>query len=223
MSFTESAFSALPVIADANQRDSRPALQSGDILISHRHAGKEKWDNKAYHASTIVIPSGHDSTEVRLYESHPDSHGVRSLPWTVLDDDCTVFRPWGPGSVDAAAAAALKAAALCQARVGYSSHFVGVGRGILCGVGGPKYGDGARERLMKYHGRESGAPKNCVCSEYVVLCYQLALGEAHPYFIRLDAKHTAPWDLEDYLLGKIGVNWMLAGAAKGKSKSLFSF
>jgi hypothetical protein len=210
----QNQFNALTVLADANQQGTPPALQSGDILISHRHAGTKKWEDKAFHASTIVIKTSHDSTQVRLYESMPQD-GVRSIPWTDLDDDCTVFRPWGVGSPEeAAASAALQAVAFREAGVGYSDH--GVGRAILCGVGKKTFGEGARKRLEKYQKSARHAPKNCVCSEYVVLCYQMALNIDHRQFIKLDAKFTTPWNLEDYLMNNI--NWTLAGAFKGKPK-----
>lgn len=211
---TQTQFAGLPLVVDANALGTGSGLQSGDILIHHRHVGGG-WDDKAFHASTVAIQTDIDFTMVILYDSMP-GFGVRSKFWPQFHDDCSVFRPAGAGGPAAGAAAGLQAEAFRAAGVGYSSGFFGVGRAILCGIGSKKFGSGAKARLQKYHGRDRPVPKNCVCSEYVVLCYQLALAEGDDHFIKLDAKYTTPWDLESYLLAS--PHWTLAGAAKGKPK-----
>jgi hypothetical protein len=211
---TQAQFAALPVVADANLAGPAPGLQSGDILIHHKHSGTGAWDNKGFHASTVAIQTTIDFTAVILYDSM-GGVGIRSKMWPDFHDECTVFRPWGVGTpADAGAAAGLQAEAFRAAGVGYSSF--GVGRAILCGLGGKKFGTGAKGRLTKYHGRTTPVPKNCVCSEFVVLCYQMALAEGDDHFIKLDAKFTTPWNLLSYLLKNI--HWTLVGAAKGRPR-----
>ena len=211
---TQTQFAALPIVADANQPFAANGLQSGDILIHHKHSGTGAWDNKGFHASIVAIPTDIDFTMVKLYDSM-GGVGIRSKMLPELHDECTVFRPWGFGiPADAGAAAGLEAEVFRGAGVGYSSF--GVGRAILCGVGGKKFGTGAKGRLTKYHGRTTPVPKNCVCSEFVVLCYQMALDEGDDHFIKLDAKFTTPWNLLSYLLKDI--HWQLVGRAKGRAR-----
>jgi hypothetical protein len=128
----------------------------------------------------------------------------------LLDNNILAFRPpWGK----------------CQDRQGRQRVLQQVAEGIrdhaeygyyrairLC-VGSSKFSDGARGRLAKYRGRyqygllEGGKGKfvsTVTCAEAVILCYQLAFGEAdHPFFIRLDAAHTMPATLGEWL----GKHW----------------
>lgn len=211
---TSQQFTTLPVIADANQQGVQPGFQSGDILIHHRHTGKS-WENNAFHASTVAIQTDSGFTLALMYDSLPGD-GVRYKPWGAFHDDCAVFRAAGAGGANAGAEAGLQADAFRAAGVGYSDGFFGVGRAIGCGLGSKKFGKGARARLAKYKGRAVAVPKNCVCSEYVILCYQMALTEADTHFIKLDAKYTTPWGLEHFLMNS--VNWTLVGVVKGRAR-----
>ncbi|MBX3206573.1 MAG: hypothetical protein KF764_15985 [Labilithrix sp.] len=80
--------------------------------------------------------------------------------------------------------------------------------GLKSWTGSSSFGSGARERLAKYRTRmavpfEDSAEaivKNVFCSEFVVLCYQLASADENGrHFIKLDAKHTLPKNLRAYL------------------------
>ena len=85
--------------------------------------------------------------------------------------------------------------------VGFSSaHWKGF-RAANAALGMSAFGPGARARLAKYRKRENIAPKNTICSEMVILAYQLIVGiEEECYgFINLDAKHTLPATLALYL------------------------
>jgi len=215
---TQDQFAALDVIADATLTGEAPRFQSGDILIHHQHSGTTgAYDKKGFHVSTVSILTDIGVTFWKMIDSM-GGVGIRYKYWPTFHDDCTVFRPIGVGNPEAdGAAAAFQAETFLSAGVGYSSF--GVGRAIRAGLGGklfPKFGSGAQARLAKYHGRETPVPKNCICSEFVVLCYQMAPAEACGHFINLDAKYTTPWGLLSYLLKDI--NWRLVGRVQGKSK-----
>jgi hypothetical protein len=92
----------------------------------------------------------------------------------------------------------------------------GVARAIFKSwTGSSTFGSGAQARLKKYRerlqlndtaagkgGKTIPIVKHVFCSEFVILCYQLALGEDHPLFIKLDGLHTLPGGLKTYLDGK---------------------
>jgi hypothetical protein len=208
---TSQQFATLPVIADATLMDAKPGLQSGDILIHHRHSGKG-WEDRPFHASTVAILTDNNEIRTKMYDSLPQD-GVRRKEWPSFYDDCVVFRPYGAGGDDAGAEAGLQADAFYNARVGYSDGLFGIGRAIGCGIGSRKFGNSARARLAKYKARATPVPKNCVCSEYVVLCYQMALKEGDAHFFQLDAKYTTPGVLESFLMNS--VNWHMVGAVRG--------
>lgn len=90
-------------------------------------------------------------------------------------------------------------------------------------TGSSTFGTGAQGRLKKYRerlklndtaagkgGKTVPIVKHVFCSEFVILCYQLALGEDHPLFIKLDGLHTLPSGLKTYLDGKSDV-WRMVG------------
>ena len=90
-----------------------------------------------------------------------------------------------------------------QDGVGYSDHARGAGvtgRVIGALIGSGKFGTGAQARLMKYHNRTGMKPKNVICSEMVILAYQLAMAETDDGFIRLDAKYSLPSTLFRYFV-----------------------
>lgn len=87
--------------------------------------------------------------------------------------------------------------------VGYSDHAQGfgvTGRVIGALIGSGKFGTGARARLLKYRNRTGMKPKNVICSEMVILAYQLAMAEGDEGFIKLDAKHSLPSTLFRYFV-----------------------
>jgi hypothetical protein len=134
----------------------------------------------------------------------------------LITDQCAVFRPLtDAGSAGVGAAAANRAAMMLTAGTGYSDSLFGVGRAVGSVFASHKFDAGARQRLAKYTARASGSPKNVFCSEYVILCYQMACGDlglpqTAAHFPNRDAKYTTPWDLEAYLL-KYAAVWQLLG------------
>ncbi|MDD7805867.1 MAG: hypothetical protein PUP46_10000 [Endozoicomonas sp. (ex Botrylloides leachii)] len=85
-------------------------------------------------------------------------------------------------------------------QVGFSSSMP---RGVTAFMGSSAFGSGASRRLDKYRRRESEnfAPKYVICSEMVILAYQLAAFgcQESKGFIMLDAKHSLPGTLAQYL------------------------
>lgn len=89
--------------------------------------------------------------------------------------------------------------------------------------GSSSFGKDAQTRLAKYRERlrlnDAGGDKisivkNVFCSEYVILCYQLALADTHPLFIKLDAMHSLPSTLKNHLT-KDSANWRMVGEHEG--------
>lgn len=92
-----------------------------------------------------------------------------------------------------------------------ASSSYGTSRACFAWAGSTTFGNGAFERLAKYKqrlnsGEHQGVVKNVFCSEFVILCYQLALvdlaqktSQSSSYFIELDAKHSYPKHLREYL------------------------
>jgi hypothetical protein len=74
------------------------------------------------------------------------------------------------------------------------------------------YGGSARKRIDKYKGRyekDKRGPNRAFCSEFVILCYQIAMDYDNPYFPKIDAKYLVPKTLEGYLNKAWG--WGLMG------------
>jgi hypothetical protein len=77
----------------------------------------------------------------------------------------------------------------------------------LC-LGSSAFGDDARARLAKYRQRlanigttigEDPLVDTITCAEAVILCYQLTFNVGDPQFIELDAAHSMPRTLADWL------------------------
>ncbi|WP_426954215.1 hypothetical protein [Muricoccus radiodurans] len=101
-----------------------------------------------------------------------------------------------------------------EARVQYSNGAIGLGvtaRVVHNIMGSSKFGKGAQGRLLKYRGRANMSPKNMICSELCVLAFQLAMPEGAPGFPMLDAKHTSPIILYNYLTGPGQAHWKVVG------------
>lgn len=91
---------------------------------------------------------------------------------------------------------------------------------------GSHFSANARGRLAKYRARlqnHQGVVKNVYCSEFIVLVYQLACDdENHPLFLRLNAKHTLPGALGEYLR-RDATNWSLMGATDGSGNGAMDY
>ncbi|PWC35904.1 hypothetical protein [Azospirillum sp. TSO35-2] len=84
----------------------------------------------------------------------------------------------------------------------------GLYRAFRLWAGNSSFGPGAEARLAKYRARLDGTATDAdrkfvthiTCSEAVMLTYQLAFPDREaPFFIRLDAAHTMPNTLADWL------------------------
>lgn len=98
-----------------------------------------------------------------------------------------------------------------EQRVGFSNAPWKGYRSAGAGLGSSTFGDAARKRLEKYQDRSKLMPKNVICSEMVILVYQLFVIEEDESkgFIKIDAKHTTPGTLASYLYKS--PFWDLAG------------
>jgi hypothetical protein len=85
----------------------------------------------------------------------------------------------------------------------------GIYRAVRLWAGSSTFGSDAAERLDKYRYRFDIIKNNppggkyfvttITCSEAVILCYQLTFAESDPQFIHLDAAHTMPCHLGEWL------------------------
>lgn len=98
-----------------------------------------------------------------------------------------------------------------EQRVGFSDAPWKGFRLAVASLGSCAFGSGARGRLEKYQGRTHLAPTNVVCSEMVILAYQLFVIEEDESkgFIKLDGKHSIPENLAVYLYES--PHWELVG------------
>ena len=135
-----------------------------------------------------------------------DPDGVRVIPLARDRHTGLVFRFHRP-------AVAQQAALLAESwagRVKYSDGALGMGvtfRVISAVFGSSNFGRGAHARLLKYQSRVGQAPKNVICSEMVILAFQLSMLETDADFIPMDAKHSLPSTLMKYFLGAGAAYW----------------
>lgn len=191
------------------------SLLPGDMLFHHAHSHVEKWQESAFHCS-IVGPIGHLS----IVDSMPGI-GVRIKSYHDFRDACVVFRA-GPSqsgtTCEVAQHAAEQAQLLLESNTGYGNL---LGRACLSAVIPHNFSSTSRKRLMKYHNRENKSPTNVFCSELLIHCYQMGTVvvegaddfNINSHFINRDAKHTTPWDLEDYLI-RHPSQWKMIGRPK---------
>jgi hypothetical protein len=214
---SEVVFNQLTLIGDAGDASVALGLQAGDILMHHRHHGDTSWPMGVRHPHHCSIVDTEDGSTY-LYDSMP-GEGLRKKLFGLLHDDCVVFRPKGNEVAKDSAVKAGEEAALLYSghKTGYGDkdYFQGCGRALGCVLASKKFTAGSQARLDKYIKR--GYPKNAICSELVILCYQMTLAQGDTYFIDIDGKYTTPHGLESYLLHHAG-NWELAGKVIGKPK-----
>ncbi|MDP4025150.1 hypothetical protein Q8W71_21190 [Methylobacterium sp. NEAU 140] len=182
----------------------RQNAEIGDILIT-------KSSNVVSHCAIVI---GNDKSKMpRLRIFHATSAGMKiddMGDWSLKAD---VYRPKDlkPELRDKLHTVAER---IFQAGTSY-----GTTRAFfVTGFGSNSFTDGARERLAKYRSRmtlDQQVLKNVVCSEAVVLTYQLACeAEGDRHFIKLDAKRTLPKNLRSYLQGD-PTYWSLTPFAAG--------
>ena len=129
--------------------------------------------------------------------------------YTYLDDNVDKYSPpWGKREDKA-----LKQQHLVKvARFIMQSAEYGLYRAFRLWAGNDTYGKSAKSRLEKYQKRLNGLETTgtltkkrikfvttITCSEAVILCYQLTFAESDPLFIKLDAAHSMPHTLGNYL------------------------
>lgn len=198
-------------------------LLPGDIVISAKsnfisHAGIV--------AGTVQVTSGNSQTVARPGITHATTGGLftNSGPDFVKKYGIPeVFRYIDIANVRIGARPAgevIEATALSI--MGRTSY--GFGRaGLLSWTGTSSFGISAKGRLLKYLAKlkmnQHLHITNLYCSEFAVLCYQLACegDEKSKIFIDLDGKHTLPKDLRNWLLNRCNPQgkWQLAGELTG--------
>ena len=145
------------------------------------------------------------------FDSCPGHNGVSSRTMNKFGDLAVVFRPTAkPVYGDAAGQLAVQ---MCG-QVGYSSGVAGMGRALRVPFHTAAYTNKTAARLLKYDNRGQ-RPRNVICTELCVICYQLAIGNPHdPYLPRLDGKFLHPGELESYFLQN-ATYWSLVGKVTG--------
>ena len=198
-------------------RNGGGGLQAGDILIHHGDEGKD-WAEGiigTFHCSILTSPN------FRYHSTFTgsDPAGVRFSHMNGFSDAAAVFRLKDPNFsfYSKAAAKIAEKWGTGSNKVGYrggKNLFKVVGHTLNTAIRSSSYGSDAKERLKKYKDRPDCRPKHVICSEFVVLCYQLAMEENSPAYPRIDAKHCSPKYLEDYLMDS--THWDLIGVAAGE-------
>lgn len=198
-------------------------LLAGDILVTLGGAGPG-------HAGIALAEAGRGPAlnrranedgqrpvATQIYEA-TSAAGIRSTnQW---NEKSAVFRP------------ANISVAMCQQLEQIASEIAdsakyGLGRVLFKSWTSPTYfSNNARDRLAKYRDRlqnHQGVVKNVYCSEFIVLVYQLACeNEADPLFIPLNAKHTLPGTLGDWLKRNATI-WSLVGTTDGLGNGLMDY
>jgi hypothetical protein len=181
-------------------------LKPGDILMHHAHAGGQ-WQRNPFHCSIV-------GSDGEVWDSLPQD-GVRWKKLSVFVDEAVVIRPVPDAATTNIPAAAAKKAAAMKDVTGYGDKVLGTDkwRAATSVLGSHTFDAGAAKRLNKYH--TVRLPKNVFCSEYVILCYQLAckengLDQHAALFPNRDARYTIPSDLEAYLQ-KYNAHWHVEG------------
>lgn len=162
---------------------------AGDILIT-------KSRNVVSHCAIVIGNEKGKNPRLRIF--HATSAGMKiddMGDWSLAAD---VYRPKDL-KPELAAKLHVIAEKIHQAGTSY-----GATRALfVTGLGSSSFGSGSRERLAKYRERmtlDQQVLKNVVCSEAVVLTYQLACDtENDRHFIKLDAKRTLPKNLRSHL------------------------
>ncbi|MFS2011760.1 hypothetical protein ACCD06_18060 [Azospirillum sp. CT11-132] len=181
-----------------------PAYRPGDIIIA---------DGTVSHCAIVIGEKVKYSSGVRTdwMVLHATGFGSEQPRDGIKKSDVINMgagRLFRPRAMSDAQAQAVQDTAL---RLHKASSSYGTARAVFAWAGSTGFGTGAFGRLQKYkerlsHTEHQGAVKNVFCSEFVILCYQLAfLDEAqktrqtNPLFINLDAKHSYPKHLRQYL------------------------
>lgn len=183
------------------------SLELGDILITSA-------DNTVSHCGIVAGTTSVNTAKGRVERAdmiyHATSKGIKlddASGWIGIKGGVQVFRMRGLNQWHVKGTTAPKIIADVAEKLAARCHY-SPGRAIFKSwTGTSDYGSGASGRVKKYLARlgADGAFTIAVyCSEFVILCYQLAAkgDEGAPFFIPLDGKHTLPKDLRNWLLQK---------------------
>ena len=184
-------------------------FEVGDVIVWHLH-----WPG---HIGMVYEPNA-VSSKIKIihaqgggqnFHIEANQQKIGNAFGYLLDNNFLAFRPPWKNCKDRQA----KQGELREVAEAIRDHAeYGRYRAVRLCAGSSKFGSAARDRLAKYRRRGFGASgkgdgkfvSTVTCSEAVTLCYQLAFTEAdHPFFIRLDAAHTMPGTLGEWL----GKNW----------------
>jgi hypothetical protein len=171
----------MPLIYDVTSNSNR--LEVGDILISKKSFG---------HAGIVKISEGTTATII-----HAVNAGIKTESVIKFPNNATTYRP--NNLTDGARATLVHTMNRFTLAGEERSIHYSPGRAVKNWLGRSNFDDDARKRRLKYLSYSSGLPKNVICSELVILCYQLAFEPGSQFFISKDAKHTLPNSLENYL------------------------
>lgn len=183
-----------------------PKYRPGDIIIS---------DTTVSHCALVIGEktqlSGNRGVRTDWMVLHASGF-MGGQKWTGIKkgelSDVANGRLFRSRNISDAKAQAVQETAL---RLYAASSSYGTSRAIFAWAGTTTFGDGAFTRLQKYkerlsHTEHQGVVKNIFCSEFVILCYQLtflddskATKQVDANFIKLDAKHSYPKHLREYL------------------------
>jgi hypothetical protein len=193
-------------------------LAAGDILITDKpgvgHAGVAVFDTDMFDEGIVTLMRNHGQPVRANAVAHAVMGGGIEITYG-WHQRSKIFRP---KTLDLAFQERIYSVAKeMQAATRY-----GMARAVLKSWSrSSRFSTNAATRLQKYRDRMANHQgnmaivKNVYCSEFVVLCYQLACAnEDDPRFINKNAKHTLPLQLKAWL-DKHSADWKRIGVTPG--------
>lgn len=185
-----------------------PAIETGDLIFM---------DNMLFGHFGMAISTTHfvhANDKRNLHISSNDSYDAAlsvQKPSVSMDPRNRIFRPPWAKCVDAPARKE-ELVRVAQAMIPGAKY--GAYRAVRVFLGAGGFGPDAYKRFMKYRERyqaNKGTPANfaipgnevvktVTCTEAVMIMYQLTFPlQERPFFMNLDAAHTMPRDLRDWM------------------------
>jgi len=168
----------------------RMNIEAGDVLI--------KLDNSFTPTHCALVDRGRESLVHSIHAGVQSGRmpSSRYAVWRFQGEHQLKFHP--------GYRAAQIAEGWANSNIGYTGCSLnnqswGQWRAVIAKLGSSKFEKNAKNRLKKYRKRQNFAPKNMICSELVILAYQLSGNLGDGYFIEIDAKHATPPVVEAYL------------------------
>lgn len=193
-------------------------LAAGDILITDKpgvgHAGVAVFDSTLF-----------DENFVNMMRANGQAVRANAVAHAVMGGGIEITYGWHqrskvfrPKTLDLA----FQERIFSVAKEMEASSRYGMARAVLKSWGrSSKFSTNAADRLQKYRDRMANHQgnvaivKNVYCSEFVVLCYQLACANENDVrFINKNAKHTLPLQLKAWL-DKNPTDWKRMGVTPG--------